>query len=290
MTDAARQAGRDPPARDGEHPEGGPPEPDPAAPPADRGDGRSRARARPGTSRCPYCREDVAPDGAFRCAACSAPHHPACWVEHGACAACRATAAEHGASAEPATYGREAGPAPRALAPELARELAPDEVLCWHGAPAPEAWRARLNRGLFLALAAVAAAGVLFVGLAAGVDGVALAALMAAELALALRAVLRGRRRRARLATTRYALTDRRVLVLEGPPGRRVGRARPLARLADVQLERAPGQGPGTITFVFAAAPGDPPDEPLAFEELADLDEVLALAHAAHARARRTGP
>lgn len=47
-----------------------------------------------GTARCPFCHESIAEraDG-VRCAACAAPHHRACWEQHGKCSvfACETT-------------------------------------------------------------------------------------------------------------------------------------------------------------------------------------------------------
>lgn len=58
------------------------------------GSGRMRERDRvklPG-ERCPYCHEEVERGDADKvaCNACMGWHHQACWVEHGACAACGA--------------------------------------------------------------------------------------------------------------------------------------------------------------------------------------------------------
>lgn len=38
--------------------------------------------------RCPYCHTDVLPQRDVACAGCLAPHHTACWDEHGQCSAC----------------------------------------------------------------------------------------------------------------------------------------------------------------------------------------------------------
>src|SRR5687767_14708031 len=46
-----------------------------------------RARERE-ESRCPYCHEAVAGSAAASCAGCTAPHHPSCLAEHGACGGC----------------------------------------------------------------------------------------------------------------------------------------------------------------------------------------------------------
>lgn len=38
--------------------------------------------------RCPFCHEDVAPEGATVCEGCLARHHVACWEEGGHCSSC----------------------------------------------------------------------------------------------------------------------------------------------------------------------------------------------------------
>lgn len=48
------------------------------------------ARPRAGGTRCPFCREEAAPDAGdvVACTECLSRHHAACWDEHGACASC----------------------------------------------------------------------------------------------------------------------------------------------------------------------------------------------------------
>lgn len=48
----------------------------------------TRARARVEVSvRCAYCHDDLTVDERRFCAACLAPHHAECWIEHGLCSA-----------------------------------------------------------------------------------------------------------------------------------------------------------------------------------------------------------
>lgn len=44
-------------------------------------------------NRCPYCRDDVAPEASTVCQSCLTRHHAACWDEAGACSSCGAHAA-----------------------------------------------------------------------------------------------------------------------------------------------------------------------------------------------------
>ncbi len=40
-------------------------------------------------TRCPFCHDDVATQGAVACGECLARHHEECWNEQGVCASCR---------------------------------------------------------------------------------------------------------------------------------------------------------------------------------------------------------
>lgn len=61
------------------------------------------ASAGPLVRRCPYCRDGVDADGSAVCRDCLTPHHPACWVEAGACSSC---GSRRRFEAEPLTLGR----------------------------------------------------------------------------------------------------------------------------------------------------------------------------------------
>lgn len=63
----------------------GPPQGDPGSEPVERDDVRLAA------NRCPYCHDDVPRQLGVACQVCLARHHPDCWEEGGACAACSAT-------------------------------------------------------------------------------------------------------------------------------------------------------------------------------------------------------
>jgi hypothetical protein len=223
---------------------------------------RERVDVRVSASRCPYCHDDVGPEGSCACQSCLARHHDGCWAERGACSACGAV--------------ERLVPEPRVPSvdvtfdPDIARALVPGERVLWRARAGPAF---KLPTAMHVAIAALVLA-FLYAWLREWLRARGPYEWPVVLVLTALYAFLHAAYGAAVRRMTVYAITDRRVMIVRRWPAQRMDTIG-LRSLPPVGL--SPEGPPGWGTIVLGDA---------RLERIPDAEGALEVLRGAFRRAR----